>query len=138
MRSWALVLGVSAFAVFLAGTVSAEEKAAKGKSSEEKTSKKKEKQVPWAVIKVGDELRIVQQDKIKEIQADLDKEAKDAKKKGKKIETKLITKLKEGFATQKDAEKYRDKWIEDHKKKDSSTEKAGHAKAGHGKAGNGE
>jgi hypothetical protein len=124
-----VILAVSG--ILFGGRAIAQENGDKPAKSDKKVEKGEKKgKHTWAVLKVGDEFRVVQEDKIADLQKDLDKEAKDKEKdkghkKGKKSEPKKIVKIKLGFATQTDAEKYRDDLIaaKDKKKGDKSDAK---------------
>ena len=106
---WVNIVALVAFGLFAAGSLFAAE--AKGDTKAGKVTKAdKASKAKWAVIQVGEDVRVVQEDKIKGIQDEQAKELKDAKKKNKKVDVKKfeVKVLEKNFATQKDAEKYRD------------------------------
>jgi hypothetical protein len=99
------------------------DKGATEKGTTEKDSKVKH---TYAVIKVGDDMKVVQSDKIAEIKKDAEKEAKEAAKtaKGKKVEAKKVIVLKDKFATEKEAQKFLDDQLEKAKKVDKTDKTA--------------
>src|SRR5262245_56906187 len=110
------LLVAGALLAFFGGSVIAQDKT--DKDAKAGKGEAKGKKVTWAVVKVGEDLKVVQEDKIADMQKDLDKEAKAHKKeKGKKGEkAQVIKKQKGGFATQEEAEKFREELASKEKK----------------------
>ena len=120
---WINVLLVAVVGAFLCGPAFAAD--SKTDKTTKKTDESKKKQT-WAVVQVNDDLKVMTDDKATQLKKDIDKENKDnAKpKKGKKPEPKKTFKLlKGGFATEKEAEKYRDDQESKNKKDKSKTTK---------------
>jgi len=123
---WVSVSMVAVSTLFLGGSLLAADKSSDKTDKTSKTDKaSKDKTAKWALIKLGDELKVVREDKLADIKKDLDKENKETKAKNKKAVLKTLTTIKGGFATEKDALKYKDDYIEQQKKKASAkTDKA--------------
>jgi hypothetical protein len=118
--------------VFFGGRLLAADKTGdepKGGKRADKTQK--DKQAKWSVVQVGDELKIIQDDKLKDLRAELEKAAKESKtgKKGGKIEAKTVKMIRGGFATESDAEKFKTEYLDKQKtNKDKGTDKTHGAK----------
>ncbi len=95
----------------------------------------KKTKVTWTVVQAGDEIKVIQTDKLKEVKDAFDKEAKEkakaekgAKKVGKKVEAPKWRVVKTNIAAEKDAQKIADdetKKLEKASGKSSTPKKGG-------------